>query len=177
MNNPDLWRTILAKVPGGIIAGGAVRDYLLGVEAKDIDVFVPLSWNSPTGFAEWFSHPDAEEYEMTDHVGFVMQQKIEGVTVDLIGISLEPFTGVVLINTFDFGICRSWFDGDQIHDTFEAMHDREKGRVTVMLDSRPERLLQRFLRFNARHGGEWSLFKDGSPYAPIIIEDQTEIPF
>ena len=40
-NGPDLWRAILAKMPpGSIVAGGAVRDYLLGYEPKDIDVFM-----------------------------------------------------------------------------------------------------------------------------------------
>lgn len=37
-NGPELWQEIIEKLPGAVIAGGAVRDYLLGVEPKDIDL-------------------------------------------------------------------------------------------------------------------------------------------
>jgi len=40
-NGPDLWDAILLKLgPDAYIAGGAVRDYILGTEPKDIDVFL-----------------------------------------------------------------------------------------------------------------------------------------
>lgn len=41
-NGPALWLKILSRFPSGaIVAGGAVRDYLLGAEPKDIDVLYP----------------------------------------------------------------------------------------------------------------------------------------
>lgn len=41
-NGPALWKEILSFFPeGSIIAGGCVRDYWLGKEPKDIDVFYP----------------------------------------------------------------------------------------------------------------------------------------
>lgn len=168
-NGPELWNTILAHIPGGIVAGGAVRDYLLARPAKDIDVFVPISWDPPNGFEGWLPHPEAEEYLAGDHVAFVFQQQIEGIVVDLIGVQFHsgieiiPFSGHAVAASFDFGVTRSWYDGE-LHDTFEAMHDREKGRVTLMRDDRPERALRRFERFNERMGGSWTLWKDGQPY-------------
>lgn len=43
MNNPDFWNQILQRMPlGSVVGGGCVRDYILGVPHKDIDVFVPF---------------------------------------------------------------------------------------------------------------------------------------
>ena len=40
-NGPELWNAILDQMPpGAVIAGGAVRDFILGVQPKDIDVFM-----------------------------------------------------------------------------------------------------------------------------------------
>lgn len=170
-NGPELWNTILAQIPGGIIAGGCVRDYLMGVPAKDIDVFVSV--HQSTNFNGWEPHPDAEEYEAGDHVAYVVQREVEGWTVDLIGMDPKVLTGEFVISQFDFGLTRCWYDGE-IHDTVEAAHDREKGRITVMINDRPDRLLKRFERFNARNGGTWSLWENGAPYKPVIISATEE---
>ena len=36
----DLFRRLLDEYPGAIIAGGAVRDHLLGKQVKDIDLWM-----------------------------------------------------------------------------------------------------------------------------------------
>lgn len=56
-NGPELWDRLLGVIrpvfgPGTVIAGGAVRDYRLGLNVKDIDVFVPttaMDYNTFTG--------------------------------------------------------------------------------------------------------------------------------
>lgn len=158
-NGPLLWTAILASVPGAVVAGGAVRDYLMGVILKDIDIFVSTS--SPVDFSFWDPHPKAVEYEAGDHVDAVVQRKFGNWTVDLICVSVadsaedpRPF-GQKVIETFDFGVTRSYFDG-QLHDTIEAAHDRRKGQVTLMLDDRLARAWDRFDRFNTSHGGGWT---------------------
>lgn len=152
-NGPELWNYILAQIPNGIIAGGCVRDYLMGVEAKDVDVFV--SDCTYDKFEGWEAHPEAEEYEAGDHVAFVMQRTLEGVTVDLIGLALKDFSGEEIIKTFDFGITRSWYDGE-IHDTYEASEDRTNGRITLMIPDRMLRAVRRFERFNERNGNAFT---------------------
>lgn len=43
-NGPELWSFLLGEIgmAGAVVAGGCIRDYLLGVEPKDIDIFVAI---------------------------------------------------------------------------------------------------------------------------------------
>jgi len=45
MNHAGLWDCILklVDVPGAVVAGGCLRDHFLGLEPKDIDVFIPCT--------------------------------------------------------------------------------------------------------------------------------------
>lgn len=174
-NGPDLWRAILARMPAGsVIAGGAVRDYLLGVEPKDIDVFMDITAEGVSAEADDDlllptdarfglyridnEHERFEEYAAVSNIACVSSGKMFGHRVD--AVVIEGFTGGIdLIEGFDFGITRSWFDGE-IHDTPEAKFDRDNRTVTLLLTDRVERSLTRFDRLNARWGGGWALARD-----------------
>lgn len=42
INGPKFWNSLLDKCPAGsILMGGAVRDFIVGVEPKDFDIFYP----------------------------------------------------------------------------------------------------------------------------------------
>jgi len=170
-NEPELWDKILAQMPkDSVIAGGAIRDYLLGVEPKDIDVFCPIYF--PAGNApaeEWALVPQErsglerindryerlQEYEKFTDVVCVSRGKIEGYTVDL--VELEKMeSGEALVQTFDFDITRLWYDG-KIHTTPEADAALASKTVTLLINERKERSLTRFERFNARMNGEYKL--------------------
>lgn len=69
----------------------------------------------------------------------------------------SPFSGVSLVDTFDFGITRGWFDETGLHDTREAKADRRRATVTICLADRIQRSIARFDRFNARMGGIYRL--------------------
>jgi len=169
-NGLGLWAAVLEKIPNGVIAGGAIRDFIMGVQPKDIDVFIPSKLFKASNFEQWEPHPNAVEYEAGDHVDAVLQRKLFGWVVDLILVNLpetEESFGARVIKSFDFGITRSWFDGE-LHDTLEACHDREKGRVTLMLEDRLDRAWKRFDRFNAAHGNSWTFVAPPRPTEEVI---------
>lgn len=171
-NGPDLWLSILAELPkGAVIAGGAVRDFMLGVEPKDIDVFMgPNDWimDRPPG---WHRIDDkderAVEYRAVSGIESVSHGQRFGYEVDVIEIAVsefaqknfgakpQRFNPEKLVAGFDFAIARSWFDG-QIHDTPEAALDRFFRNVTLLHNNRPERSKRRFERFNERMGGTFT---------------------
>ncbi len=159
-NGPALWDTILARFPpGAVIAGGAVRDYLLGVPAKDVDVFLrSIDWPSSgfNGFASLADNLDAE-YAAMQMIEVVQHGRIAGAEVDVIGVHLpDGFSAERLIAQFDFGLTRCWYDGE-LHDTPEAAADRAAHTVSLLINDRPERALKRWARFNERMGGGWPL--------------------
>lgn len=158
-NGPELWTAILARMPAGaIVAGGAVRDFMLGVEPKDVDVFCPteaLGGFDFTGF-EPLGEDRREEYEALSFIDIVQRTRMHGVQVDLVGVYMPGWTPRALVKTFDFGITRSWFDGEALHDTAEAGYDRSCNIVTLLIPGREERAAARFARFNERHGGRFT---------------------
>lgn len=152
-NGPFLWDQILSHFPpSAIIAGGAIRDWWLGVEPKDFDVFIPCDVVviPPEGFEELGS---GSEYDGISTIDTVYRGTLCGVTVDII-LHADP----EIINNFDFGITRGWYSiRDGLIDTVEAKTDRENGTVTLLGDLREPRTSDRFKRFNDRMGGHYQL--------------------
>lgn len=165
-NGPAAWAAILNCFPeGAIIAGGAVRDFALGVEPKDIDVFLPCtSWPrgglEPLGRFESLGTDRNDDYSAMPAISIVQRGRLYGHQIDVVGLWFEDenYRPERIVSTFDFGISRCWFDGE-IHDTPEAESDRRDGTVTLLLTDRPERASIRFARFNERMGGGYSLRK------------------
>ncbi len=178
-NGPLLWDAILASFPAGaVIAGGAVRDFLLGVEPKDIDVFYghtvvgptePLKPGDTVDLSNISCVPDARlglkriddqherltEYTSVTGINLVSSGSLYGYRVD--AIEMENFAGgAALVEGFDFGITRCWYDG-QLHDTRESVTDRLNLTVTQLMPSRASRTEGRFNRFNERMGGRYTL--------------------
>lgn len=160
VNGPALWQAILDALPvrSAVIAGGAVRDYLLGVVPKDLDIFLPSEdYGIPFGF-DSLGDDRREEYAALPIIDVVTRGVIAGHQIDLIGIH-GMTDGHQLMETFDFGVTRCWFQDGVIHDTLEAIQDRDRRTVTMLLDDRTERSVQRFERFNERMGGGWVLVR------------------
>lgn len=157
VNGPELWDQILAFFPGAIIGGGAVRDYLLGVEPKDIDVFANANdLHVPDNFAP-LEGDRREEYDALGFIDVVSRATMAGYQIDLVGINLAC-TPRELIETFDFGVSRcAYTTSAGIIDTAESLADRSNKTVTLLLDDRLERSRLRFARFNERMGGDWTL--------------------
>ena len=162
-NGPELWTKILAAMPpGSIVAGGAVRDFLIGVEPKDIDVFCSdLNFSIPEGFAVLEGAEQDEEYAAMSEIDVVARGIVEGVTVDLVFMTLDPFNAQTLVESFDVTASQCWFDGS-CHAYAAATADLAEGLVTVLRYERLPRTIERFDRFNARHDGRFQLIVDQS---------------
>lgn len=169
-NGPELWDKILSHFPeGSIIAGGAIRDYILGVEPKDFDVFGSYStYNQEVEGMEHLTQntndEHAEEYNAMREIAIVMKGEIEGVKVDYIGHHLED--PVQVIEAFDTGINQVFyaspqegglFPGGMLYKKKAFVEDMTNNTVTVLRGDRIERTKARFERFNAKMNGEYTL--------------------
>ena len=170
-NGPELWAAVLAGVkkfcgPNAVVAGGAVRDYVLGVPPKDIDVFVQasaLGCNLP-GPEDGFIYVPTEgdmrkaEYEGVKSVQVVFFFKYGGLDLQIVAVEDPPGVaegrsfGGALVDTFDLGITRIWSSSGPPAATEAFNQDLAASTVTRLLHDRPERSKARAERFIARHG-------------------------
>lgn len=156
-NGPELWDALLKGVPhGSIIAGGAVRDFLLGVKPKDVDIFVPDTPDNREAVAEHWCDLELEDdekgkgaaYTAVKDVAHVFHGHKFGHVVDV--VMMRNFDAPKMVAAFDFAIVRSWYDG-VLHDSVEAQLDRHFKSVTMLSDRTRDRSRTRFKRFEARH--------------------------
>jgi len=106
-NGPALWDALLdaVNVPGAVVAGGSIRDWCLGIDPKDIDIFVPCkdldAWIDfkynllgSTSLHDILDTQEGKEYERTDFsrdanpLYGVLEGEMLGVTVNLIANAL-----------------------------------------------------------------------------------------
>lgn len=170
-NGPDLWDSILEKMPAGsVIAGGAVRDYLLGVEPKDIDVFMGVP-NDLVDFTTFNIGDEPrsglfridnfyerlEEYQAMTNIDLVSSGTMFDFKVD--AVVMTNFTdGAALVSEFDFAINQCWYTkAEGVRWTEASTVDRICKMVTLLQTDRLERSQKRFARFNERMGGGWIL--------------------
>jgi hypothetical protein len=153
VNDQTLWDPILAAVreiyePAYCcVAGGAIRDYLLGEDPKDIDVFMHL--DREVNIKELYDLAQELGWQNVDVVGNVvgnaepylkdkqangepltiacLRGKVKGVTVDL--ILTRAKTGREIVGGFDFHMCEHWYDGE-VHSTPKGKYDLQKKQWT-----------------------------------------------
>lgn len=168
-NGPDLWDRLLSEVnvPGAVVAGGCIRDHRLELDAKDIDIFVPLTdRNAVAALGERLGlhlieveGPEAREY--AEHFKGVLVGVLEG---DLLGWPVNIVARVAheggtaaLLESFDFGIVQcAWSPEDGYTQTTAHTHDLRDRTATLTLERNAELTqtsYERFLRFDARNPG------------------------
>jgi Poly A polymerase head domain len=163
-SNPDLSQTILA--------GGAVRDSILGMEPKDYDFCIPrvthmsasnlvyqIMENLTKAFPEMLIlNPEEKGREYAQSVGVkrVYGVEILGRKIDLIFthfFNTEDFAQKVL-DTFDYGLCKVYFDGNIVNDSDEHFQsDLSNNEMTLLkLESLSHlpKAIDRFNRINKR---------------------------
>jgi hypothetical protein len=176
VNNPELWNPILAAVreiyePAYVcIAGGIIRDYLLGENPKDVDVFMNLG-DKKLDLDEIYEKAQELGWQQVDLVGNAepylkdapngkkpltvacLRGKVKGVTVDLLVTLCK--TGREIVEGFDFHMCEHWYDGE-VHSTPLGKVDIQKKQWTP---SRPLTDITKghFDRVNERCGGKYKL--------------------
>lgn len=157
-----------------VVAGGAVRDFYLRQEPKDIDVFVPATctedFTSIIGsLSALQAHGQiiglmgdlslASEYEAGEEteVFGVWEGEVIGVPVNIIGRKSLNTSIHTLLRTFDFGINQVAYRGDQFYQTGEFIKDKLNTTFTLTHTRTYAQSLERFDRINARHGGRYRL--------------------
>lgn len=120
-----------------VIAGGAVRDVLLGRPVKDIDV-----WYSDDSHVDWVEvsrcFPTWKRLLHDDAAAYISGGEVQAV------IDLDSFSGgkpVQLIRTwqsgrsvldrFDIGLCQVGYDGRVFH-TADFLRDVERETITIL---------------------------------------------
>lgn len=172
-NGPELWATLLTVigVPGAVVAGGCIRDYKLGLEPKDYDIFVPV--DTREGLQALADRLPGDlrliEFECEDDGGNYAEY-FKGVLIGVLeGDLLDYPVNIVarqphleggtqgLIESFDFGILQCAYElGGHITQTSAFQHDLLDRTATLVVD-RGEDLKAnshlRFMRFDERNPG------------------------
>jgi hypothetical protein len=161
----DLLKIPQAHDPNAHIAGGYLRDCLLGRTPKDVDIFVHHGAFKAinrdfinNGFdITRVIHPDRfrsnpEICAATDY------KSADGTLINLTGLS-RPMTVTDNLERFDFGICRVGFDGSKLvqHADFDRDTKAEEF-VLRRCDNREQffRSLSRAVRLSVKYP-EWRL--------------------
>ena len=173
-NGPTLWGKIIEylETPHAVISGGAVRDYHLGLPAKDIDIFLPnTSVGELDDLCEFYSREDDVTLALQPGCGSYMgaddplvavaEGDIAGVPVNLLLNERLKTSVQHLIEGHDFGICQAaWYRVDgkpeqpKVATTQAFAKDLEDRTATITTLRSYERSLRRFDKFTARHGTE-----------------------
>jgi hypothetical protein len=174
-NTPELWDKMLEGVrdiyePEYVcIAGGAIRDYLLKKEPKDIDIFIKLPDAEYTGeflldnansLALRKPHIVQNEYDQAK-LEAVIRGTLSEYTVDLCFMD-KGITGEEIVGKFDFGICQHWYDGE-IHST-KAGEYGIKTLEWFPLKKIDKVMRNHFNRVNKRHGNIYTLQENEEPW-------------
>jgi hypothetical protein len=110
---PQEWEDLRRKVSRkagrhAVIAGGAIRDHILGLTIKDIDIFI---LGMTVHAAKEIFNAEIIEYAGVEEAKHQYQTE-DGLTVDLVFSQYNNVREV--LEHFDLGICRAAWDGDYI---------------------------------------------------------------
>jgi len=144
----DILSIIHKFIPDAIIAGGAIRDLCHEKTVKDIDIYVPydaLCKGSTYGPADsefwekifildfnedYIENVNGEDsYEGKNHISTVFEIKADGVLYNIIMVDKPPINYVM--EYFDIGLCKAYFDGKRFHLSADFMHDSKNGTLTI----------------------------------------------
>lgn len=123
-----------------IIAGGAVRDTLLGRAVKDIDVFMDSAYKTVfmnSVSAQYWKRLGRShtEYKLANVVDEVYETSFGYQwPVQVIFCSIDPEEYVT--RYFDLGICKAWYDGTRIHCHKDFIKDVNNKTIAMCLDDK-----------------------------------------
>jgi hypothetical protein len=167
---PMYWKMPSLAFPDGIIAGGSVRDFLLGVEPRDTDLFVKASPETANAIALLGAQPvtpvncgpasdqDDEGYIMRTDATYLYENGGGGPPLNIVVLA-EPPEAKALLAEFDFGVCMAGWSakaGFVIRDEFFT--DAAQKTFTWMSSRRRQRSQERYAKFVQRpHFRDWRL--------------------
>src|SRR5437899_726457 len=131
---PPEWENLRRKVASqagrhAIIAGGAIRDHILGLPVKDIDIFV-LGMDAQS--AKQIFGADIIEYAGVEEAKHHYRTR-DGLAVDLVFSRYDNVQEV--LEHFDLGICRVGWDGWDYVITDDFEFDRRNAKITTFYPS------------------------------------------
>jgi hypothetical protein len=156
----DALARLQAIAPSAIVAGGFLRDSLLGAEAKDIDVFA-TKLTSDQLAALVVAFPDAKQEPYAaflEYANSEVQEVWHLGTVDGLPLQLIEVTGSPIERAMehDFGLCQVWHDGVQMWTTCHFVADAEaKQFVLRQCESQNQfdRSMKRYARLSNKYPG------------------------
>jgi len=193
-NGPEFWDVILRDIRREnpsiqpIIAGGAVRDFILGGEAKDIDVwFYKSTRGGPTTATmhkakRWTrvvpDDEDENEYASNSRLKMLHNYAFYGWDVQLIGVDVFPWGWESLVNDFNIGLSKMAYDG-AVHAHADALTDIANKTVSIVKPNAGERLKRcvgKATALAAKYGFDKSNI---IPAAMSVVDDfeLEEVPF
>jgi hypothetical protein len=131
---PTNWETIRRSVSSkagrhAVIAGGALRDHILGLPVKDVDIFI-LGMSAQA--AKEIFNADTVEYAGVEEAKHQYVTE-DGLTVDLVFSRFDNVQEVLA--HFDLGICRVAWDGNTVLATEEFRNDLDTKTATQFYPS------------------------------------------
>ena len=151
------------------IAGGAVRDTLLGKAIHDVDIFAPDDIVDEAARRLRSDHAYVKVGEWKEYLGFSdpamlrvakFEKADETIPICLIGLKPAFTRPAENIARFDFGLCMVAFDGATTFQTSEFDHDVGAKTFTLLrADNRAQFVysMSRYEKITARRYAGWSL--------------------
>jgi hypothetical protein len=179
---------LVKDIPGAAIAGGFIRDSIVGVQFKDIDIFVPytedkvieavmakidaeemqsasyMSQQEVTRiWSKYLSSEDTDEYDIPEsQLVFSKQHEVQIIML------AKGMTLADRIPLYDFGFCQCWFDGKALSYTDAFVDDLTRKEYTLVHceDKKQfDRSMRRAEKFKKR-------FSDWKLVIPVDIRDR-----
>jgi hypothetical protein len=178
MNNPEFWLDVHQRVQRSVgyrtttIAGGCIRDYMLGLDAKDIDVFVGHSIVRHDNLAT-LRHPDDFEF-----LGTATEEEYPGAANHFVVCNYRYMDTDIQVmhlrgdfrnhlETFDHNMCFGQFDGNRTVLPLNFMKGYARKEVEVYNDGEKTKArAETFIdKVSAVEDG-WRLAPRNAPVAP-----------
>lgn len=176
-NNPDFWDRLLAQCgeTRPVVAGGAIRDYLLGAEnPKDIDIFYnrpghvegAARFQAIEDLAFWQDtmapeQPGFEEYQGQPGVFRVTNHIVDETNIQLIGVQ----SVAEHLNQFDWSMCRVWYNSNGLHMSNAASQGWGERKNFLLNSNSLFKSIQRWDAWNDRENaialGDWTAVISG----------------
>ncbi len=152
-------------VPEAIVAGGCLRDTIMGRPVNDIDIFVPENAVEPAQRAIHETHPKCTKSIPKPY--FIFNSDVRTVRyydpkdgvkwpqVNIIAVAGEC-TPEAQLERFDFGICRVAFDGVRLWKDLGFDRDQRDETFSLLVGQSEEQRkysLKRFERLLAKYPG------------------------
>jgi hypothetical protein len=136
----DLIADLRVVEPQAHVAGGAVRDHLLGRRMHDLDIFVPTDRTDDIAARLRKQHGYVPVGSWKEYLGFSdpamtgvakFERADSDIPVCVIGL-IDAFAAPQAnVDRFDFGICMAWYDGENTRADDRFYLDHHDKRFTL----------------------------------------------